>query len=229
MKIEDYFDKIYCINLKNRKDRWEESQLEFENKGITSVNRFNAISAIPKDLERYGTFNLSTKEVNYKKKIAGTIGCLQSHLKVIKMAKKLKYKSILILEDDVHFCEDAQKKFSKAIDQIPPKWCLLYFGGNEKGKPMQVNQEIYQVSHMLMSHAVAIHFEIYDELIRLLEVCSKPVDEYYAMIQKKHPCYVIYPYLAWQRASWSDIEQRFRIYDFLYCPEGYEDTYFKLQ
>lgn len=30
----DYFDKIYCINLDSRTDRWERTQTEFEKVGI---------------------------------------------------------------------------------------------------------------------------------------------------------------------------------------------------
>jgi len=51
---------------------------------------------------------------------------------------------------------------------IPSDWQLLYFGGNEKGIQRRVNENVVQVSHMLMAHAIGIHISIYDELIEKL-------------------------------------------------------------
>lgn len=43
-KVWDFFDDIYCINLDHRKDRWEQSQKEFNSVGLLPrVQRFSAI------------------------------------------------------------------------------------------------------------------------------------------------------------------------------------------
>ncbi len=34
MKLNNYFDKIICINLDRRPDRWKEAQEQFKNAGI---------------------------------------------------------------------------------------------------------------------------------------------------------------------------------------------------
>ena len=47
MKINDYFDKIICINLDKRPDRWREVQSQFKKAGI-SVQRFSAIDGNPR-------------------------------------------------------------------------------------------------------------------------------------------------------------------------------------
>ena len=40
----DYFDKIFCINLDSRPDRWEQVQKEFDKVGILDrVERFSAL------------------------------------------------------------------------------------------------------------------------------------------------------------------------------------------
>lgn len=213
MTFQVYFDRIYCINLKSRKDRWEECRTEFSEQGLDRVTRINGVTGIPKGFKHSGTMGLDQEDINFPKKLAGSIGCLLSHLRIIKDARKRQYKRILILEDDVQFVPQMQQRFAAILDKIPSEWTMLYFGGNEIGTPERINENVIRVSHMLMTHAVAIDCSVFDELIQMLNECRAPVDVYYAMIQKKHFCYVLYPYLAWQRAGWSDIEQRFRIYD----------------
>ncbi len=41
----DYFDKIFCINLDSRPDRWKQVQKEFDKVGILDrVERFSALT-----------------------------------------------------------------------------------------------------------------------------------------------------------------------------------------
>ena len=41
--MNNLFDKIYCINLDKRKDKWEECKKEFEKFSIDSVCRISAL------------------------------------------------------------------------------------------------------------------------------------------------------------------------------------------
>ena len=47
MKLNNYFDKIICINLDRRPDRWREAQEQFKKAGIT-VERFSAVDGNPR-------------------------------------------------------------------------------------------------------------------------------------------------------------------------------------
>lgn len=219
MPLEKYFSGIFCINLRSRADRWEECRLEFKKQKIKKVIRIDGVPGIPPGLKKYGNMGVSsnrgvkTSEEFNRNRLKGRIGCLMSHLKVIKKAKKEKLNRILILEDDVQFVPNVQLRFDEIVPRIPEEWQLLYLGGNEKGKQQRVNDSVVKVSNMLMAHAIGIDSSVYDELIEMLSACSVPVDVYYAELQKKHLCFAVDPYLAWQRTSWSDGDQRFRIYD----------------
>jgi GR25 family glycosyltransferase involved in LPS biosynthesis len=73
LTLNSYFEKIYCINLENRKDRWEESLVEFKKHNLTA-DRYDAING---------------KEVGSLGRLSrGEHGCLLSHLNVIKDAKE---------------------------------------------------------------------------------------------------------------------------------------------
>ena len=107
-----YFDKIYCINLDTRIDRWQECLSEFKKIGIENdVERFSAIKMSP-----------------------GIAGCTKSHYEIIKTAKENKYKNVLVLEDDVSFTEEFfYDVLEKAFSQMKKQnldYEMFYLGGN---------------------------------------------------------------------------------------------------
>ena len=76
MSLLDNFDKVYCINLDSRKDRWKECVIEFNKIGILDeVERFSAV-----------------------KHERGIAGCTLSHYEIIKKCKKDGCKNVLIFE-----------------------------------------------------------------------------------------------------------------------------------
>lgn len=223
LSISEYFDAIFCINLRSRPDRWKESQLEFSKANLKEVIRFEAISEVPEQMINSTSLGFDPNDRHFRNKIKGHLGCLLSHREIIISAKNQNLKQILILEDDVQFIKDVNKCFEEQIAQVPMDWSLLYFGGNEMEihRRKQVGKNVYTVSKMLMTHAVGIRRVAFDSLIQLLSECDKPVDIYYSMIQQIFPCFTFSPYLAWQRAGWSDITQHFRLYDFEYVIPSY--------
>ena len=52
----------------------------------------------------------------------GALGCLLSHLEVVREARRLGVPNVLIFEDDVVFDEALEKKFSGYLDQLPADW-----------------------------------------------------------------------------------------------------------
>jgi glycosyl transferase family 25 len=111
--INKYVDKVIYVNLESRTDRKAEIENELNNFNI-DYERFNAIS-----------------RPDY-----GIIGCTQSHLEVIKMAKNKRYKNILILEDDFTFTV-SKDTFEKQIE--------LLFNSN-------VNFDICMLSYNLIKY-----------------------------------------------------------------------------
>ena len=75
----NFFDKIICINLTTRKDRYESAKNEFNNLNIPNVE-----------------FYIANKSSN-----GGRYGCFESHINVIKKAYIQGCDNILIFEDDL--------------------------------------------------------------------------------------------------------------------------------
>jgi len=88
-----FLDKIFYINLDTRKDRREKIEHELDSYNL-EYERFNAI-----------------------KNKFGALGCYQSHLTILKLAKERNYKNVLILEDDFTFVVD-KDEFKNSISKL---------------------------------------------------------------------------------------------------------------
>jgi GR25 family glycosyltransferase involved in LPS biosynthesis len=194
--LNSYFDKIYCINLDKRSDRWKECQKEFQKINI--------------EVERYSAFdgnkikNVENLFVGHFEK-AGQFGALISHLNIIKKAKELEISSVVILEDDVVFCDDFNQEFNLGMNEIPENWDMIFFGSNHIHPPIKISNRICKLQRAYSAHCYVIRDRMYDELIRLIEPMNEPLDVTYANIQPVYNCYVFNPHLVWQRPGYSDI------------------------
>jgi GR25 family glycosyltransferase involved in LPS biosynthesis len=107
------FDSVYCINLSSRNDRLLKFSAKM-NKHCIKFERYNAVSksflnpfaqiVMPDDKFLSGCPNKS-----------GLLGCLLSHMSVMKIALSRGQKQILIFEDDVSIHKDAEILFEKFI------------------------------------------------------------------------------------------------------------------
>ena len=192
-----YFDKIYCINLDRRIDRWEESLIEFKKHSL-DVERFSAIDG--KDLKSLPGLN------------SGQVGAIHSHMGVIQKDKESNLDNVLILEDDVKFDDDLNLKFSKIYNRIPNDWDIILFGGNHsgnnpwsKGTLSRVDENVFRVTNSLALHCYVVRNTVYDMSIESLSKMNNTNDALFAEIQSKVNCYIIRPHLAWQRPSYSDL------------------------
>ena len=96
--------------MKHRTDRREHTLSEMKKQNITNYEFFDAIRPTTKEVNDWNpTFcHHVMRDVhpnkfdNYR---MGCLGCLKSHLGVIKLALERGYKKILILEDDTEFIQ----------------------------------------------------------------------------------------------------------------------------
>jgi len=193
MKLNEFVDKIYCINLDRRPDRWKRCQEIFRQHNL-DVERFSAIDGTT--LNRYNRLK------------PGEIGVSRSNLAIIKQAKKNHYKSICIFEDDVELADDFNQKFSEYIQEVPDDWAFIYLGGANKRPAIPVSVHIYKLKRMSCAYAMIIHNKIYDVIIKELTAEERWADVNYNLLQRIYPAYVTIPYLAWVRDGYSDIENR---------------------
>ncbi len=206
MSLKKYFDKIYCINLDRRTDRWNETQTELKKWGLEDgVVRYSGVDG-----------NSLKNETQIKD---GELGILNTHLKIINESKEKNYENILILEDDIEFTEKI-KLLDEYMSIVPNDWDMIYFGGNHNkhmGKKINyLNYKIIKLEETYGIHCVAINNSIYDLILNVIDKRKKPIDVYYADIQKNYNCYGFNPSIALQRVSYSDIQNKVTDYKWLF-------------
>lgn len=144
--MSNNIDKIIYINLEKRPDRRDEMETELTNFSL-SGERFNAIE--------FAEF--------------GTVGCMKSHLSVLKLAKERNYKNVLILEDDFTFTvskEEFEEKLAKLFE-LDFDVCML------SHHQLNYNKTEYDFLLKVVSAQTAsgyiVNQHYYDKLIQLFE------------------------------------------------------------
>jgi GR25 family glycosyltransferase involved in LPS biosynthesis len=116
-------DCIYVINLDERPEKWERMQKICSEQGL-KVNRVSGINGWKLDdgiiAEISGSYPLEP--------IKGKIGCILSHLSVMKDAFDRQFNMIWIMEDDVDFLESVEKipPLLKELSKIDRDWDIFY-------------------------------------------------------------------------------------------------------
>ena len=212
--LNEYFDKIYCINLDRRPDRWNECCLIFKKLNL--------------EVERFSACDGQLVDTGYGKVYNGELGGTITHTRLIKKIKNEGFEKVLILEDDVEFCETFEKDFKNTIKELPNDWDLFFLGGNHTGGYDKISQRIGKVYRTYALHSYAINKKstdvLYENMIRFIGntlscgvqlTPSVAADFYMAKLQPSLNCYSAFPNLTWQRESFSDLQQDVMSYNFL--------------
>ena len=155
----DYFEKIFCINLDHRPERWEQSLEVFRRVGID--DRVERLSGKQGHIPGWESID----------------GCALSHLSAIHYAKEHNLQNVLVFEDDVILERDNLDDLPELIGTLADfDWKLFYFGANieiDLGRKMgikvpavSVNDYLYRVDvPVSTAHAIAYHHSAYDAIL----------------------------------------------------------------
>jgi GR25 family glycosyltransferase involved in LPS biosynthesis len=207
MKLFERFDKVYLINLDRRPDRLENFQQEVEKYDLGHFERFSAYDG--KLLNLTNKYNLKP----------GEIGIIKSNLDIIKEAKKNKYNTILIIEDDCVF-KDEVVNFGDYFNLLPNDWDMLYMGGNHNthigiSPPYKINDKVVKLHSTYSAHFVGMKSTVFNHIEVLLEMGRQPLDVEYVKLQKIFNCYSFTPALTSQLVNFSDIQESTTDYNWL--------------
>ena len=184
----EFFEKIVCINLDERTERWTSALIEFSRVGITDrVSRFSGI-----------------------KNELGHLGCRDSHLAVIQSALDQQLNNILILEDDIVFSDDCIEVLQRAIFEIQQldHWHIVYLGANidpNRGSLQTATPTLVRTDFALSTHAYLLNRSVFGEV---LEGAMK-FDTYDLFLNQnivsRGSSFIVNPMVCIQKPGYSDV------------------------
>lgn len=224
MKLIDYFDRVYVLNLPYRTDRRKEIEKELSRVGMSSNSRkVEIFSAIRPD------------EPEPFKKI-GSKGCFLSVIEILKQAQAENLNRVLIIQDDLKFSENYEFCEEKLVDQLKQSdWDIVQLGYYPLGhfpaewsaaqspqNPFFGTFQDYE-GDLIGAHFFGVNGKSIAKLISFLEDLLKhpdvdplggklnhmmPIDGAMTVFRKKHPDVVrliSLPSFGGQRSSKSDV------------------------
>lgn len=118
MQILDFFQRLYVINLPERRDRRQATERELHRIGLDLQS---------KQIEIFPGIRPSSPSGFPS---IGARGCFLSHLEVLKQAQAQNLANVLILEDDILFSNTFPRYEARLMQQLSQwqAWGFAYFG-----------------------------------------------------------------------------------------------------
>jgi GR25 family glycosyltransferase involved in LPS biosynthesis len=202
--INEYFDKIFIINMKKDKDKKLQILEYLDYFNIKNFEFIEAIDGNDLDVQKYNHllnndhFQTIWERKNGKKHFnkISEIGCLLSHLKILNIAKTRGYKKWLHLEDDVVFQNDFNHKFQLFMSQVPMNWDLIFLGTTQaywrESNIENINDYFYNANISCGTFSFAVSNTNLDFIINRFNEINAPADStIVSEIQNILNCYVI--------------------------------------
>jgi len=220
-------DKIFIVNLENRKDRKESMLNELNKQEITNYEFFKAIRPTLDEVNEWNPnycehVRNSIPKANFDNYRIGCLGCLKSHTEIMKIALDRGYKTILILEDDILFINPFEKIYSYA-DQVVLSlngnynYGIIYLSGSHLGKTTKMCENVIRVRGTHTTGSYIINEEAMRYIVDNITSFPKEVDVFYVEhIQSTFNCYCFVPHITTQADGFSDIQQKVTNYSLSY-------------
>ena len=193
----ELFDRIYCISLKERKDRRTSARRQFEGAGLDGRVAFHLVDKHPEDTER---------------------GIYESHLACLEAGLAAGAETILIFEDDVLLLPmDARLGLRLSAALAIDGWEMLCLGALVDGSRATEAPGVRQIRYRALTHAYAVTAATARRLVQL------PWEgvAYDGMLKREiDQAYALYPAVAFQSDATSDNEKHPRLERFRLCFGG---------
>ncbi len=210
-EINTFFGQVHVINLRSRADRRAEMLAQLKSIGLSFDSPRLRLFEASKPLESAGFPTL------------GARGCFMSHLTVLRRALKDNACSVLILEDDLNFCEGFRSKFDALSQTLRTLDWGMFYGVYRLVDPIvdsgTVVTRIDPQQPIVTTAFVAVNGQHIAALVDYLDAMLQRapgdpeggpmhVDGAYCWFRQSHPevsTWLATPPLGFQRSSRTDV------------------------
>jgi len=178
----DFFDRLYCVSLREREDRRNSALEEFSKAGLADRVEFVLGERHPSDMEQ---------------------GVYESHMICLQKGLEAGARNIVIFEDDVEFDRFDPERLRSCTDFLrkQPEWKVLLIGALIRSSRKTTNPCVQKVRYQSLTHAYALNrhyaetlaYEPWQGIVN--DTLFRPLAE---------DVYAIYPMCAFQKNFTSD-------------------------
>lgn len=138
------FEGVILINLDTRPDRLQRTLAELARQGVADLVR-----RLPGVRHENGMF-----------------GCSLSHLEAVRHARRMGWRSVLILEDDIKFATDFALHAPAALNDLAGRdWGIFQFGAMIEPRHVETTSpNLFRFWRGHAAHAIALHARTFDFL-----------------------------------------------------------------
>lgn len=178
----DYFDRLYCVSLREREDRRQSALKEFSKVGLADRVEFELGEHHPYNIEQ---------------------GVYESHMICLRKGLEAGAKNIVVFEDDVEFDRFDPERLKSCTEFLRqhPEWKVLLLGALIRSSRKTTNQCVQKVCYQSLTHAYALNrhyaetlaYEPWQGIVN--DTLFRPLTD---------DVYAIYPMCAFQKYFTSD-------------------------
>lgn len=192
MTIDEYFDRIFVINLARRGDRWQHCLEQFRKHDIRNFTRFEGYAG-----------------VIHRDVVNGNCGCTASHRALLEILAYHRWGRVLILEDDFEILhDDFRDRFAAMISEVPDDWDMLYLGGHyQEDAQSRVSEHVIRIGGMLTTSSYGITWRQARKMAPYVSGVG-PIDSLYIGFNRADRCYIFQPRLMIQYPNYSDLQEK---------------------
>jgi len=184
----DFFDRIYCISLKEREDRRQAAVASFAKVGLTGKVEFVLVKPHPSNIEQ---------------------GIYESHMTCLRKGLEAGAKSIVVFEDDVIFERFDAEHFKQCTQFLAEHqdWKVLLLGALIRSSRKTTNPFIQKVGYQSLAHAYALNRHYAEPLAYqpwqgiVIDTLFRPLTDH---------IYAVYPMFAFQNDFVSDNDNKYQ-------------------
>ena len=150
MILDEHFERIVILSLPRSADRAERALRELKEKNLSEtasvVRAVDGRISEPSDWWQAGP---------------GSWGCMMSHFRAVQDALLDGVETLLVLEDDCVWQNNAAAMAHEVMTQLPADWGQLYFGGQHRASQrpewIEGKPAVQRAKSIHRTHAYAIH------------------------------------------------------------------------
>lgn len=206
--LQTIFDRVACVNLDRRQDRWTEF-----------------LARLPKDWpfidpQRYQAVDGKLcQHPQWWHAGGGAWGCYRTHLRILEECLNNRIESCLFLEDDAFCVESFVEKAGRFFADLPSDWGMVYLGGQHlkvpSNPPLRISDHVYRPYNVNRTHAYGIRgremmIRVYKHLTTTEWQRSHHIDHHLGRLhqQRTDPIYTPWEWLMGQMEGKSNVSNK---------------------